>query len=464
MRNLGLLAAVLAALALVLSGCKGEEKKKEAPKQKKEEPAPKAVEETPPPAEADKEEAAEPAEPAKEAEAPKGEEPPPVAAEEKPAAEEDPELTQTIVARVNGKDIDAADYVERLKKLTKGKVTQSMIKKTVVDRMINDELLRQEIERLGITVSDEETAEAMNMDMERFNKQKDAMGARINAFEERVAVRKVLEARSLLVTPTDDELKKEYERRFGLKIDAVTFPLAAEATADDVAKADAEANAVLAAAKSGLTLREAVKDPKDATGRRLLVKPMFIKKGDERHIDMYTAAESLQEKDFAGPIKSAQGLVVFQLAKRIEPRQSFDEMKDKLAKSALNMKTAQAKHQLLEELRKNAKLEYLIEFKPTPQIPALRDLRGGARLAPGINAGTRDILRGGVEMRGAAAPVPAEGAAAPVPAEGAAAPVPAKGAAAPVPAEGAAAPVPAEGAAAPVPAEGAAAPAAQPIQ
>ncbi len=412
MRSFALLAAVLAALALALGGCKGEEPKKETPKPKKEEPAPKAVEETPPPAEATKEEP----EPAAEPEAAKEEAKPPVVAEEKPAAEEDPELTQTVVARVNGKDIDAAEYVERLKKLTKGKVTQSMIKKTVVDRMVNDELLRQEIEKLGITVTDEETAEAMNMDMERFNKQKEAMGARIKAFEERVAVRKVLEARSLLVAPTDDELKKEYERRFGLKIDAVTFPLTPEATADDVAKADAEANAVLASAKSGLTLREAVKEKKDSTGRRLLVKPMFIKKGDERHAEMYGAAEKLQEKEFAGPIKTAQGLVVFQLAKRIEPRQTFEEMKDKLAKSALNMKTAQAKHQLLEELRKASRLEYLIEFKPAPQVPALRDLRGGARLAPNINAATRDMIRGGVDLRGSAAPAPAEGAAAPAPA------------------------------------------------
>lgn len=384
-------------LAFVLSGCKDKPTPKKTPAHKEQAekqekaPAPEAAaEEGEEPS--DEEEAAE--EEGKSAE--EKQEP----AEEKPAEVEKPaeqadagddELTTTIVAKVNGKDIDAADYVERLKRLTKGKVTQSMLKKTVIDRMVNDELLRQEIEKLSISVSDEEISEAMNMDMERYAKQKETMGARVNAFKERVAVSKLLQARGLLKEPSDDELLGEYERRFGLKLDAVTIPVAPTATPEETEAAQAQADKVLAVVKGGMTLREAVKDQKDYNGRRIIVKPTFIKKGDERQKELWQAADPLQEKDLGGPVKTRHGFVVFMLAKRIQPKKPFEEMKQKLKKSAMNMKTAQAKHRLLEDLRNAAKVEYLIEFPKNKRMdrPALR----GGRMAPGHRPGVPGKLR-----------------------------------------------------------------------
>lgn len=406
MRGTRLLFLILLALALALTGCKGDGEKGKAKKAKKVET--KKVEKAEQPADDDEAEAeaddeleadaeAETDEPKTEPAADDGK----AAVEEKaepdtagPAKIEDTEdeLIDTVVAKVNGNDIDAKDYVDRLKKLTKGKVTKSMLKKTVIDRMINDQLLAQEIETLSIEVTDEEIAGAMNMDMERYEKQKAAMGARVKAFQERVAVRKLLQARGLLSEPTDDELKKEYERRFGLKIDAVTVPLPRDGNDDAIATAEEQAKGILTDAQSGKTLRETVKDKKDPNGRRIIVKPMFIKKGDERHKELWEAANPLAEKALAGPVKTAHGFVVFQLSKRIEPRQTFDEMKGKLAKSALNMKTAQAKHRLLEELRKAAQIEYLIEFKASANVPRLRGLKGG-RISPTMSPGGRDVLR-----------------------------------------------------------------------
>jgi len=313
----------------------------------------------------------------------------PAPEEEQPTEEPEPEaaasdsgdevVTDTIVARVNGVPIDAGDYVERLKKLTKGKVTRSMLKKTVIDRMINDELLAQEIQKLHIRVSDEEIAEAMNMDMGRFNKEKADMAARVKAFTERVAVRKLLQARGLLKDPTQDELKREYERRFGLKLDTVTISVAADA--DSAARNQARdlAASILKKAKQGTSLRKVVEDKRGPEGRRIIVKPMFVKKGDERHEELWKAGNVLSEKQYGGPVKTRHGYVVLQLARRIEPRQSFLDMKKKLKKSALNMKTAQAKHRVLEDLRMGAKIEYLIEFKKGPSgVPGLR----GARILP----------------------------------------------------------------------------------
>ena len=435
MRNFRLLVLALIALALVLAGCKGKETTKKAAKKgqkvekkegaKAEEPA--AEEESEEAAE--EEEAEEEAEEEEEAEA---EEEAASPTEEAAPAEEakdgekgDDELTDTVVAKVNGSEIDAKDYVARLKRLTKGKVTRSMLKKTVIDRMINDELLHQEIEKLKISVSDEEIAEAMNMDMERYNKQKESMAARVKAFSERVAVRKLLQARGLLAEPTDQELQKEYERRFGLKIDTVTMAVAPGATDEESAAADESAKKILEAVQTGQTLREAVKDKKDAAGRRIIVKPMFIKKGDERHKELWEAANPLEEKGIAGPVKTRHGFVVLQLAKRIEPRQPFDQMKAKLKKSAMNMKTAQAKHRLLEDLRKEAKVEYLIEFK-AQQRPGTRSLKGG-RLNPNLRPAVPQPLRvppTAVRPGAGAATAPAEkpAAAAEKPAEPAAAP------------------------------------------
>jgi foldase protein PrsA len=414
MRSSKLWLVLFVAFAFMLVQCKGEEadkgKKKPPKKVKTEQPAAeKKVDES---AEKTAEDKTEPAEgdPAEEtktdpedgdklagdkAEKP-GVKPVEATPEDQP---KDEELTDTVVARVNEQAIDIKEYVERLKKLTKGKaVTKAMIKKTVVDRMINDELLRQETEKLGVTVTDEEVAAAMNMDMERYNKQKEAMGARVKAFQDRVSVRKLLQARGLLKEPTEDELKKEYERRFGLKIDAVTFPVTKDTTADEEAKLTEEAGAILAAAKEGVSLRAAVKDKKTPNGRRIIVKPMFIKKGDERHQELWKVANPLEEKTFGGPVKTTHGIVVFQLAKRIEPRKSFDEMKEKLAKSALNMKVAQAKHRLLEDLRKGASIEYLIEFTKTRALPQLRNLKGG-RINPSLSPISRDTLRPSAPVR-----------------------------------------------------------------
>jgi hypothetical protein len=393
MKFFKVLVLAVAAVALVAAGCRSKDDKAAKKAEKQAEPAAekaekqaeeKKAEEAPPAA---KPEEAAAAEAKVEAQAPEQAKP------EAAAAPGEEAITDTVVARVNGADIDAKDYVERLKRITKGNVTRSMLKKTVIDRMVNDELLKQEIKKLNITVTDQEIADAMNMDMERFSKQKGTMGARVQAFEDRVAVNKLLEARGLLAKPTDEELQKEYERRFGLKIDAVTMPVDPTAAPDVVAKAEEQAKGILTAvqANPAATLRDAVKDMKDAEGRRILVKPMFVKKGDERQAAIWTAANPLQEKQYAGPVKTEQGFVVLQLAKRIEPKQTYEEMKDKLAKSALNMKTAQAKHRLLEDIRKEAKVEYLIEFKDEPR-PGSVPLRG-MRMAPGMIPGGAASLR-----------------------------------------------------------------------
>jgi hypothetical protein len=435
MKTLRLWLLLLVALSLVLVQCKGDEKKvKNADKQ-----APKAEKQEAPVAPASEE--AQAKEAAEEAADEAADEPVDEAAEEAPAeaaqpaveseeagkegdtaadAEAAEPLTDTVVARVNGEDIDIKDYVERLKKLTKGEVTKAMIKKTVVDRMINDTLLRQETEKLQIAVTDDEVAQAMNMDMERYQKQQEAMGARVKAFRDRVSVRKLLQARGLLKEPSEDELQKEYQRRFGLKIDAVTFPFRKETTEDEMSAMEVQAKEVLEAAKAGVSLRAAIKDKKAPNGRRLIVKPMFIKKGDERHQDLWNSADPLQEKELGGPVKTQHGFVVFQMAKRIEPRKSFEEMKEKLSKSAINMKTAQAKHRLLEDLRQNAQIEYLIEFSKQPALPRLRGMKDGS-LSPKLRPAGRDMLRRDAPVRAApaeAAPTaPAEAAPATAPAE-----------------------------------------------
>lgn len=280
----------------------------------------------------------------------------------KMACNADGALRSTVVARVNGSTVDAADYVRRLEGLTSGKVTCQMLKKTVIDRLINDELLHQEIENLGITVSDEEVAQAMNMDMERFRKQMGSMSARVDAFRERVGTRKLLQARGLLQEPTDAELEVEYQRRFGLKLDVATVAVSAKASSAESLQARKKAEAILAAVKAGQTLQDAVQNRKNADGRRIVVKPMFIKQGDDRHEALWKAANPLSEKDYGGPVETGHGWVVFQLGKRIAPRRPFAEMKDKLRKSALNMKVAQSKHIHLEKLRSDANIEYLLKF------------------------------------------------------------------------------------------------------
>lgn len=368
---------LLVALTLVFMGC-GEDKPapKKGPKAQQEQS--KKIE---PAAEEEEEPAEEAAKPA-EAKAEEGKAPEAAPEGDKSLAEAaeaaktaavagDEELKSTVVATVNGKPIDIQEYADSIKKRNKGKLMRSQVRKNVVERMINEELIRQAIEEARITVADSDVAVAMDLDLEKFNAQKATMGKRLKTFQERVGLEKLLTVRGLIKEPTPEELAKEYDNRFSLKLDTVYFPLPPNAGPADKAKAVESAKGVLTAVQANPNMREAVKAMTDYNGRRVTVKPLFIKKGDERNKALWTVANAMQEKAFGGPVELPDAVVVFQLVKRNEPKETLEAMQPKLRKTAMTMRVASARHRLVEELRKNAKVEYMIKLDDVPLRPGM---------------------------------------------------------------------------------------------
>ena len=466
-RILTILFAVLLALALI--GCgddgpkkgksAGADKEKKSEKKKKDEPADEPEDE---PAEDPSEDPAE--DPSTEptddpTEAPADD--PAADPADKPAAATEVEkvdpadevIDNPVVARVNGVDVDATEYFERLARITKKRgapITKRMLTKNTVDRLINDKLLELELAKLGEPITDEAVASSLGMDMERFAKTKDKMKARIDSERKKLAVAKLLTARSLLDDPSDEDLKKEYGKRRMIRLNVVNFKVAQKAPAEDEAKSKANADAFLAAVQGGKDFKEAAKELSDDKLGRRAVRPMIVRDGEERHADMWAAATALEEKQFGGPVRTRFGFSVFEVVKKIEPKYTYEEMKERLKKTVVSQQSIKAKKTLIEELRKDAKIEYLVDFPSREDRPGLIKTPGG-HLTGELTAPRNAKFKSAAKMAGEKAMDDEKPAPAPVPekaAEPTAEPAPAPAAATAEPAP-APAPEPAEPAPAP---------------
>ncbi len=345
---------------------------------------------------------------------------PPVA--EKPASPAQPtapatELGSTLVARVNGVELDAHEQIARMKQRFQGEFKPEMLRRPLVERMVKDELIRQEVERLQILVTDEELADIMKLDVETIAVRKETEPAKVELY------RKLLEARGLLVPPSEEELSKQYEQENVLNLQTVTFPVRPNATEEVDAQSQTLAAETLSKVRAqGLTLQDAVKDVKDTDGRRVIVKPLIVKKGDKRYEDLWNAAENVQENEVAGPVKTRRGHVVFLVARKRVPQKSFEDMKDELTQRLLNMKMAQARHRLLADLEQSAKIEYLVEFVE-PELPGtIGTGRPGGPFQPNVHRPPRipgglQRLPAGRDLPGLATPPPAAAPVAPEPAQ-----------------------------------------------
>ncbi|MBM4372404.1 MAG: peptidyl-prolyl cis-trans isomerase [Deltaproteobacteria bacterium] len=286
-----------------------------------------------------------------------------------------------------------------------------------MDRLINDKLLELELAKLGEPVTDEEVAESLGMDMERFTKTADKMKARIDSERKKLAVAKLLTRRALLQEPGDEELQKEYGKRRMIRLNVVNFKVAEGAPAEEEAAAKVKAEEFLAAVQGGKDFKEAGKDLSDDKLGRRAVRPMIVRDGEERHAEMWAAASALQENQYGGPVRTRFGFSVFEVVKKIEPKYSYEEMKDRLKKTVVSQKSIKAKKDLIEELRKSATIEYLVDFPKTAERPPLpdaaRDLKAGLRPMP--TAPRMPVLEPSVRDAGLKAAEEAVPAPAPVP-------------------------------------------------
>ncbi len=291
---------------------------------------------------------------------------PPTATDQQPPQpepESQPEPDNTVVARVNGVDIDATEHVARLRQRFQGEFRTEMLRRPLVDRMIHDELIRQEIQRVGIEVSDEELAEMMRVEVSVLPHKRTTEPTKVALYERKAAERKLLQVRGLLKAADEDELRRLYNREHSLNLQTVTFPIRPNAPEDVLQSSNELAREVVDRINNQqMTLQDAIRDLKDAEGRRVIVKPLIIKKGDKRYEELWEAAREMEDNAFSAPIRTRRGIVVFQMIRKRTPPRSFEEMKEELMQRSVTMRTGQARHRLLDDLKRNAEIEYLVEF------------------------------------------------------------------------------------------------------
>jgi peptidyl-prolyl cis-trans isomerase C len=294
-------------------------------------------------------------------------------------------ITGTI-AKVNGKPIDATLFNQEVDKLTQGgqrtipEERLSRLKQSVLDRLIEDELLRQEEEKQGITVTQEESDKEFEKYRARFKTEeqfqnylkygKTTVEEIRKRLDSALALNKLLEKLGKL-NISEEEVKKAYES--GIK--AYTEPeqvhamhilikVAENAPQNEVEAAKKKAMDILAKLKKGADFQELAKQYSDDPGtkekggdlgffRRNMMTPKF-----EEAAFALKAGEITKE-----PVRTPYGFHIIKVVERKEERvKPFEEVRDQIYESLKNRQVFKARRELVEQLKKDAKIEILVDL------------------------------------------------------------------------------------------------------
>ncbi len=265
-----------------------------------------------------------------------------------------------VVARVNGEPITRRELEETLRKYYSARA---------LDSMIQQRLIRQEARRLGIHVSSRELDDA---ETEFFSSRNFRPGMplseRRKQWAERLALRGLteedfrgeLELEVLLrkladrrVSVTDEQVRAEYDRRYGEQLYLSQIVVDSESLATEIAGR-------LAAGSS--FEEEARRHSIDATaadgGRRLT--PLARGQTEQAY---EAAAFALAPGDTSRPFKTTQGWVILKLHERVAAQHvKFEDVRDELRRQLSDAQRRQLSPVILAELMRQA----VIERKDTP--------------------------------------------------------------------------------------------------
>ena len=175
------------------------------------------------------------------------------------------------VATIAGTEVSAKEYndeVEKIVKLTGGRISPQMVhfyKKQVLYRLVDERLLKEEVEKAGVTVSDEEVTTEFDKFVKRFpsKEQFDEYFKRSGMTEEeirkdmknRIGQEKML-VKKYDIKVDDEEVRKFYEEnkeRFTeqeqVKASHILLKLPADADAKTIAEAEKKAKDLAKRAK-----------------------------------------------------------------------------------------------------------------------------------------------------------------------------------------------------------------------
>ena len=265
-----------------------------------------------------------------------------------------------VVARVNGEPITREELDDTLQKYYSARA---------LDSMIQQRLIRQEARRLGLRASSRELDDAETEFFSSRNFRPGMpLGERRKQWAERLALRGLteedfrgeLELEVLLrkladrrVAVTDEQVRAEYDRRYGEQLHLSQIVVASESLATEIAER---------LAAGGSFEDEARRHSLDATasdgGRRLT--PLARGQTEQAY---ETAAFALAPGGTSRPFKTAQGWVILKLHERVAARDvTFEDVRDELRRQLSDAQRRQLSPIILAELMRQA----VIERKDTP--------------------------------------------------------------------------------------------------
>ena len=293
------------------------------------------------------------------------------------------------VAKVNGVAIDSKGFYEELDKITKRNKRipperLARIEQNILKRLVEKELIAQSVKKAGVDVKDAEIDAAFKEYKKRLQTEEQFKNylrhgrVTVESIKERLrnkkALEKLIEARGNLKI-TDEEAQEFYKKneRFytekaGVKASHVLLKVAEKATPDQDKAAMAKVKEVQKALKKedfAEVAKKMSEGPSKTKGGDLgfFGKGQMVKEFEE-------VAFKMKVGDVSGPVRTRFGYHIIKVTgKREERKKPFDEVKEQIVQSLRNKKFFQERRTLLQDLRKEAKVE---EFLPEPPPAARR--------------------------------------------------------------------------------------------
>ena len=303
------------------------------------------------------------------------------------------------IAKINGVEVDRAEFDKKYAKMTKAFTTRNKdipeglalrYKESILKQLIDKELLQQEIQKQNVQVDpgalDAEFEEYKKMFRtdENFDRYLKSSEVTIEQIKENIkhnlAVNALLDKAGGLAL-AEDEVKKyfeenraRYEVKEQIRASHILFKVekADDAAADAEARKQAEEVYKLATAK-GANFEELAK--KHSQG------PTAPRGGDLSYFTRGRMVPAFEEVAFAmkvgeisKPVKTQFGWHIIQVNDRKEGRdRPFDEVKESIEKLLKNKASRKAKADLLKTLREQAKVESFL-----PEVPKIDVAAPGA--------------------------------------------------------------------------------------
>ncbi|MFP3868639.1 MAG: peptidylprolyl isomerase [Desulfobacteraceae bacterium] len=293
------------------------------------------------------------------------------------------EIVDRIVAQVNDEIITLSDIEQSIKFMksnprTRGRIQDNeATRRQMLDVLIDRKLAKEEAERLGITIPDNEVAQALEEIKRRNNLPDDEALAQVLAKEGmtldqlRQQITEQMQQERLIqyavkgkVRVSEDKIRQYYEefyRQGGsqqVNLKLIVLPYPPGATEAQRAETRALAERILQECRQGASFenlaRQYSKGPNAANGGGL----GYVDRAD---IDpqIYSLIERLRPGEFA-PIEAPQGFQLFKLVdRRSGQRKSFEEAKPEIERILLQEEMAKKFSEWVKTLRDKAHIQIL---------------------------------------------------------------------------------------------------------